>query len=95
MSEVVRNLITAEEKKIQTEGELKAILATARSSERNTLISIGILNSIALGFPTLESAPYIDANDKKHEMPQGAVRKENMSARKRILKMNLLKRNSK
>jgi len=91
MSEVVRNLITTEEKKIQTESELKAILATSRSAERNTQILIGLLNSIAYGFPTLETAEYMDPDIKKHEILRGAVRKANMSARKRILHMKQLK----
>jgi|GEM_PF-3337203 len=92
MSEVVRNLITAEERKMQTEGELKAILATARSAERNTQILIGLLNSIAFGFPTLATAEYMDPDNKKHEILRGAVRKANMIARKRILHMKQLKR---
>ena len=91
MSRVVRDLIISKQSTDKIEVEERAILAAVRKTERDVQVLIGVLNSIALGFPTLSDAPYQDPDEHKHDILRGAERAENAKIRKRIQARNFRK----
>jgi hypothetical protein len=91
MSRVVRDLIISKQSTDKIEVEERAILASVRKTERDVQVAIGVLNSIALGFPTLSDALYQDPDEHKHDILRGAERAENAKIRKRIQARNFSK----
>ena len=92
MSRVVRDLIISKYQSTNPAAEdNKFILASVRKTERDVQIALGVLNSIALGFPTLSDAPYQDPDEHKHDILRGAERAENARIRKRIQSGNFRK----
>jgi len=91
MSRVVRDLIISKQSTDKIEVEERAILASVRKTERDVQVVLGVLNSIALGFPTLSDASYQDPDEHKHDILRGAERAENAKIRKRIQARNFSK----
>jgi len=91
MSRVVRDLIISKHSTDKIEEEERAILASVRKTEKDVQVALGVLNSIALGFPTLSDAPYQNPDEHKHDILRGAEKAENAKIRKRIQSRNFHK----
>ena len=91
MSQVVRDLIISGHRHDSEDDEERSVLASVRKTEKDMQVALGVLNSIALGFPTLSDAPYQDPDEHKHDILRGAERAENAKIRKRIQSGNFRK----
>jgi hypothetical protein len=88
MSQVVRNLIITGHRRVTEDDEDRSVLAAVRATEHSVQVALGVLNSIALGFPTLASAEYQNPDLNKHEILRGAEKVESEKIRKRIQAKN-------